>query len=300
MAADVPLVAKILVHDEFFGKVWYLIRFTQVSAQKDTFYLKRYEDFKELHWNLEAALKSCPPWGPEAMLRVLPELPELGRWGIMQKISLLGMGDWADRFQESLQAYLDRVLSQITDIEDEPILKAFFGQSPIPMVTEDLRPGVLVRFRGLAERAKSFGGQRFPAAKETSESQELKAGSVVRLVNLRNATAFNGQLAKLVSVDHDRGQCDIQVSDGRIKCVSRSNVRLAEAEDLHSGSRGGHQELRRIHSEVPTSRQPRRPAATDWATRSVAFARQPEMASVADFLSEEEDMAIRTSRSARI
>jgi len=216
------LAVKIVVHDEFIGKVWYLIRLTE--GTKDKFYLKRYEDFQELHWNLDAVLRSLPKWGNEADLRVLPELPELGRWGIMQKMSLMGMGDWADRFRESLQHYLDKIMSQVADLEDEPILRAFFGKSPIPPVQDDVRPALLIRFRGLAERARSFGGRR-----SQDSPQTVRPGMVVTLVNLRNATQFNGALARVVSIDEAKDHVEVQLEDGRKRTLAISNVRLVEA-----------------------------------------------------------------------
>jgi len=60
------------------------------------------------------------------------------------------------------------------------------------------------------------------------EDSTFPVGSLVELVGLKTAMAFNGQTAEVLSVDRSRHRYEIQLSDGSVKTIRAENVVLAK------------------------------------------------------------------------
>lgn len=93
---------------------WYLFRVRQ--SGEETFYMKRYSDFKTLDGKLR-----------EQKQVVVPELPPEGFFGIQQRFKI---GDFAVRRLKGLQSYLEELVNQRPDIADIRALQEFFSTDP--------------------------------------------------------------------------------------------------------------------------------------------------------------------------
>lgn len=66
-------------------------------------------------------------------------------------------------------------------------------------------------------------------------------GSLVELVGLKTAMAYNGQTAEVLSVDRSRHRYEIRLGDGSVKTIRAENVVLAKQAGGPSGRGRGRQ-----------------------------------------------------------
>ncbi|CAD7966714.1 unnamed protein product [Amoebophrya sp. A120] len=91
----------------------------------------------------------------------------------------------------------------------------------------------------LALRLEEAGPASTVQYKVEKPDLTIPVGAVVELINLRNAGWLNGQLAEVLSVDHERRRYEIRLStDDTIKKVKAENVQLAYSPGMH-GQPGG-------------------------------------------------------------
>jgi len=103
-----------------------LLQFTD----SECYYLKRYEDFRDLYEWLRKK-QECGLTG-EKFNGKWPELPRVATFGFRRTMSTLGVSNWTRRRFEGLQVFLDWVCSQVDSLDVEPLVAEFFGNDTVP------------------------------------------------------------------------------------------------------------------------------------------------------------------------
>jgi len=111
------------------GMTYYLVKFAD-SGSKARYYFKHFSDFVALHKGLQE-LSDGRPWS-ESPISILPQLPETGRFGVRHRLSTIGVGSFAKKFQDELDGWLQMILAQVSSLCVSPALEEFFGPDPLP------------------------------------------------------------------------------------------------------------------------------------------------------------------------
>lgn len=70
------------------------------------------------------------------------------------------------------------------------------------------------------------------ATADVGSTEVHEHGSVVQLVNLKTAHAYNGQIAEVLSFDRAKARYEIRLQDGAVKTIRAENVRLVPKDTL--------------------------------------------------------------------
>merc|ERR1719203_494923 len=150
-------------------------------------------------------------------------MPEQGRFGFRRRMSNFGLSAFNAQREKKLQEYLNFLLRQVTDLEDEPILHEFLGDCPVNLAgfSPAERTALHILFDGLV-------ADFTPRTTEEAEQTRYAVRDFVRVVGLHNATEYNNTIGKIVE---DLGlSYKLRMADGRYAKVKGQNVRIVSKE----------------------------------------------------------------------
>jgi len=109
------LESKLMSCQELHGVTWYIFRI--IEGEEYRFYMKRYNDFRELDCRIQS--QQQPPGF------VMPMLPPAGRFGLRHKLDI---GDFNAKRAAGLSIYVASLLEQTRSLQEDPALTGFFGR----------------------------------------------------------------------------------------------------------------------------------------------------------------------------